>query len=204
MSKLPFPQNLDISKRSFFLFTVCNSAEYFYEKQSFYQLKSRLLRKYGKQDGYDLQIIDRHCYSCEGTGIYMRYGHKTGRTCNSCGGSGIYMTKQIALRRFILNDQVFHEPAPEISTSDLLFHSKIKGLIKHEKPDYNATYAYAELLLIFEPDKFTIFLKGIGDRLATRSKHRFRAIMRKSKSYLDGLADYLGFVPKQMEEDLPF
>src|SRR6185369_13280700 len=55
----------------------------------FYALKNKLLDRYGKTIGYDVQYLDgKKCYTCGGTGVYTGYYWESGEawhdTCNRC------------------------------------------------------------------------------------------------------------------------
>lgn len=55
---IPFKENADIPESHLYAIRVCNSGAFAY-KQSFYKLKSSILKKYGHEADYDLQIIKK-------------------------------------------------------------------------------------------------------------------------------------------------
>lgn len=85
----------------------------------FYEIKSKLLKKYGKSIGYDLQQIPgKLCYSCKGTGKeFDDTDDEEG--CSCCGGSGYYKDPfYVVLTKYQLGKYQFHQPGPRI------FHAK--------------------------------------------------------------------------------
>lgn len=193
-----------ISVRQLMLLNICNaSAPNSIFKDGMYSLKSEIIRKYGKDDGFDLQIINKECWSCDGTGTF-KSSWKMPETCWSCMGSGLYATHRIMLKRFVLNGQVFHEPRPEQSESDRTPKNIIKGYIRHKQPECNGTYAYAELLWHFKPEALPQLILSYGEMLQTRAKHKYRRCLRKANSMLEGLRDYFGMKPEIAQDELPF
>ena len=77
------------------------------KRERFYAMKQRILRWFGREDGYDLQQIDgKQCWSCGGTG-----GYYTEHDCYKCGGDGWYKSPVwITLKRWKFGRYTFHEP----------------------------------------------------------------------------------------------
>ncbi len=185
-------------------FHIANSGIYS-GKQSFYSnVKSVILEKFGIFDGYDQQIIKKQCWSCNGTGIYTHTtyhypeGNKTQRKepCYSC-IKGIYSTRQFFLKRYLLNEKLYHIPCdfePIIVTPDLIKNS-IDGIIKHETVDSQKSHrAYIILLFLYNKTKFYYMVKDIIQeeiRLKTTWK---RQLIQKLFAYENTAAS----------DDLPF
>lgn len=183
-------------------------ADYFYlansgiysGKQSFYSdVKPVILEKFAIFDGYDQQIIKKQCWSCNGTGIYTHTtyhypgGNKTERTepCYSC-IKGIYSTREFFLKRYILNEMVYHIPcdfAPLVGP----IKNKVHGIIKHEAVDSQKAYrAYIILLFLYNKTKFYYMVKDLIQeeiRLKTNWK---RQLIQKLFAY------------ENTNDDLPF
>lgn len=152
---IPFPKTLDIPELDFLAFTACNNApKGWIQKPTFYLLKNDMLQDYGTYDGYDLQIIQRKCHSCDGKGNYW-----TGEACYRC-RAGIYETMLVALKRYVLNDVLFHRPVGRVDArghldgAQMQFRTTIHGLVTHTPADgYNADNCLDFLLCRYAPDK---------------------------------------------------
>lgn len=121
--------------------------------QGFYPFKARFLKRFAAQDGWDLQIIEKECWTCEGSGQYAK-----GESCRSCGGDGIHHTNEHWLQRWILPGAVYHVPEfcspPHWQRGDSP-KNEFHGRIVHEPvPEAAARRAYWRLLLRHEPMNF--------------------------------------------------
>lgn len=78
------------------------------EREQFYEMKSRILHRFGKVDGGDTQHLPgKICFGCDGRGT--SYWDRD--ECYRCGGSGWWKSPRIVtLRRWKLGRFVFHEP----------------------------------------------------------------------------------------------
>jgi hypothetical protein len=148
-SRLPF-RSKSMNKLFQRLFYLANSANYPQKYELFYPLKKQLLlQTYAISDGWDLQTIQKGCWSCNGTGNYYSIGD-----CYKCGGTGIDSTNQHYLLRFKLGDRVYHTPVydrPEGEPND-----KIDGLVRHSQKISARVGLRACLLLvlIYQPELF--------------------------------------------------
>ena len=136
---------------------TANAAEYFDKHAVFYPLKSRLLRRFAVPDGYDVQTIKKPCWCGDGVwrGIDDQLPRALWERCHKCSGTGIYSNRQIALRRWLLNGTLFHEPAPEVFIEDISPAEHINGLIKHSPTSSTAgNRAMLRLLLRYEPRRW--------------------------------------------------
>lgn len=103
----------------------------------FYNIKKDLLKKYGKFVQYDVQYIaGKHCYTCDGTGIYWGYSYYNGdqyRThCNRCDGTGVYKAAcWNILERLQFGKYTFHQPWQRSYTKPEITQPVINGYIEH-------------------------------------------------------------------------
>lgn len=168
MCEIPFPVTEDIAPLLFNYFIACNRASKSWTyKQDFYTLKNLILDKHGRFDGYDLQIIEKRCWSCNGTGEYCNYysyqSSNGKEECWKCDGTGVYEKKAIALMRYVLNDQLFHRPFGAVKPGQAYFtyqelkvqyHNTIKGIIEHVPvPDIDLQLAFVQLLAAYHPQR---------------------------------------------------
>lgn len=84
-----------------------------FSRAEFYALKEKLLSKYGRFAGHDLQIIEKQCY---GDGWWKdEGGTPCGPTCTRCGGTGLYDVRWHRLERWEWLGYVFHRPVDSTS-----------------------------------------------------------------------------------------
>lgn len=107
------------------LLYIANSSKYSEKDEYFYPLKNRLLLRHAVYDGYDEQVINKDCWNCNGTGI-----DKWDTDCDKCNSSGIYEVKKYYLKRYILNNRLYH--SPQFMKPDGECKETIEGLIQHE------------------------------------------------------------------------
>ncbi len=96
-----------------------NAAEYSEKKEIFYPFKRRFLERYASAAGYDRQEITKKCRcdngiwrpncsrcwdGCEDSGT----GCPREETCYKCNGTGIYFRKTFYLKRYLLNNALYH------------------------------------------------------------------------------------------------
>lgn len=138
-------------------------------KQEFYELKDKIIKRYGTPAGFDVQHIRKECYECEGTGkilkTVMLYGEPwlgKGASCWKCNETGVYTEFWTHLLRFRVGRRLFHQPEkkycsdPEMN----LQRPMIEGYVEHKTPKYylNAE-AFYWLALIFDT---RLFYKHFG------------------------------------------
>lgn len=127
----------------------------------FYEIKNRLLARFGKPVGYDLQeIAGKQCFHCCGTGKCKWFGAEdcwycteedydpqTGEYeitesnyCGKCGGSGWFKDPQ---RNLLLKMQfgrfVFHQPIQKLSENEApenTIDNEIRGYVEHQPSKY--------------------------------------------------------------------
>jgi len=222
-----FKEQDDIPAAHFYAFNVCNSAGSNGWKNSFYALKNELLKAYGHEADYDLQYIEKKCYTCNGTGMYSEINR-----CRNCLGTGIYAKRNVLLKRFLLNGHIFHQPVGELidcrgkifdgyTEDDDCFYGayakfryenfngvikeNISGLIKHEPHSLNPTFAFYYLLWVFDREKFYSRMNGDLKVYQTNTLHRLRQLLAKY-SPLKAYAMFHNVEQKDLEpiDDLPF
>lgn len=134
-------------------FHLANAAPDYFLKRDFYAFKRRFLARHATPDGYDLQIIQPTCWTCDGTGTFCQ-----DMECRRCAGTGVYgREREIILCRFDLVGRVYHIPTEpgEIDPDDVPIKNEIEGLVKHTGiPDGSGRRSYFRLLLRHEPMHF--------------------------------------------------
>ena len=209
---IPYKDNSDIPAIDFYFFKVCNSVPRFHNlRHSIYELKNKILNKYGVNNGsYDLQIIKRKCHNCNGTG--KRWN---GEDCFRC-SNGVYRIDYVALKRYTLNGELFHNPLDNVSSTGVLtifengkvekrqlyFANTIHGLIEKPKPKISIEFAYLWLLYSYDVDKFYPALKSYRQGIKGKAVYKFNNCI-KNLPIMKGLSNYFGV--KEIEDNsLPF
>ena len=224
--QIPFEQNLDIPKSHFHAFLVCNSAaSKWSHKSAFYTLKNKMLDAFGHKVEFDLQIIKKQCYACNGTGVF-KCNWKLNETCWGCLGSGIFKTKRVILQRFVLNANVFHQPIGELIGNTVgvfngydewgkaklafspfsgMFIDTIYGLVKHEPIDANATFCFYYLLWNYDRVFFYKLISSDVNSYSSKQKNKIKRLLQKNNP-LKAFADLFKVKKQEIEQfdDLPF
>lgn len=105
-----------------------NTNPVFCYKKQFYEIKDTILRKHGINWGdYDLQHIQKECWTCNGTGIFPYPSNI--RTCLRCGGSGNYIDRWIKLNIWHFWKYEFHQP----SDSEPLYGKTLEQIYMDKK-----------------------------------------------------------------------
>ncbi len=171
-------QSNHISTEHLDLLIKANAAEYIF-KQSFYEVKKKILDEHAEKVGLDLQQLIRRCRTCDGHGNYTIYGELSGdildvRSCWNCNGTGKLGFHYWVLQRHLLNDHLFHTPLHSIDPegADLdRFTKTIQGTIKHEPVDERVgLFAYFELAAYYAPEQ----LKQVCLMAASRNKSKWK------------------------------
>ena len=129
-------------------FKIANSGH----PSGFYPFKDRFLRRFAERDGYDLQHVEQFCWTCEGSGEYVK-----GELCRKCDGSGVYRTVEVWLERWNLCGTIYHKPVDPIPhwQREGQVRGEIQGRIQHAPvSDLAARRSFYRLLLRFEPVNF--------------------------------------------------
>lgn len=148
----------------------------------FYEFKDRFLRRFAVFDGYAIQRIPRHCWTCEGTGMYSE-----DQECRSCGGDGIYRVSEHWLECWRLGDATYHrpiEPLPHWQHDGATMREEIHGRIQHAPVSSKvARRAFYRLLLRFEPVHFFFQVSADVKRQlsAWRARHYWRLMKLRDK-----------------------
>lgn len=117
--QLLFDKEVVMPTALFHCFKACNQApRTWVHKQAFYQFKNEYLQKHATFNDYDLQRVEIKCTSCDGKGNYSRYVwamddyyHDKCWHCNK----GVYAVYYVALKRWILNGHLFHQPMGRVN-----------------------------------------------------------------------------------------
>lgn len=97
-----------------------------FDRESFYDLKDRILERYAKPDGLDYQKISKDCWGCGGTGEYW-----DSEPCFKCGGDGVYEVVMVRLLRYKLGGRVFHKPDWRVAVRSV--SPTMYGLVCHKR-----------------------------------------------------------------------
>lgn len=134
-------------------------------KTAVYTFKGRMCRRFGRTDGFDLQVIEFACWGPGGPDRGQDCNAKTRKVgepvCPKCGGTGVFDRKRVWLLRWRIGEALFHEPVT-LEKDHFLYlellrnppepREKIIGYVKHEPVSQLAAYrAYMRLLLRYEP-----------------------------------------------------
>lgn len=129
-------------------------------KKDFYELKQRILQRFGTPDGHDVQHIPgKECYGCDGTGIFKYSEYDT---CERCYGSGWYKQPVwVVLRRYRFGRYVFHSPESRSYTRPDPDITRIHGYVEHARyPGRQHDLAFAWLCLLF--GRWGLFWRWLG------------------------------------------
>jgi hypothetical protein len=195
-----FPETKHIPQWLADYFHKANAGQYIGKQDFYFNLKPIILDKYAEFAGYDLQVINKPCHSCDGTGVYKKYGYdyETKRSyiyereqCWSCNGTGIYMVKKISLKRYLLNGVIYHIPCYEIRPEP--HKNEIKGYVAHDPIDSNEAYrAYLILLWQYNRNWFYSRMKQTVDE-------RTGEIKRQLQDFLQSIIR-----KENLNDELPF
>ncbi len=190
-----------------------------YCSPEFYAIKNRLLLKFGKHTGYDVQFIEgKKCHTCNGTGIYIGYyGRQYNDTCYHCYNGWYKRPTWNILERVQFGKYTFHKPYQRAyKKPDILIGAQIEGYISHQRAKYGALCT-SILFLLFEKGYIKRWYKGagIGWRvywwLPKAYLNNIIHIIKKGKNAypvkkLTGKIYRLTHTKKQLQEleDLPF
>lgn len=133
------------------------------KSETFYAIKDRILSKYGKQVGYDIQHIPgKVCHSCGGKGVHPKYSNMPPykvydwADCWHCIGGYYKLPQWICLARIKFGRYVFHKPLKREKAFKNPFTTEnmgwevadkpvIKGYIEHTR----SRISYPAFLLMF-------------------------------------------------------
>ncbi len=91
-------------------------------RMQFYVLKTRLLNRYGRFVGHEIQEIKKECWG--------RYETPCGPKCHKCGGTGVFDIRWVRLERWEWRGFCFHTPAGD--TRKPCLRVDIHGRIEHK------------------------------------------------------------------------
>ena len=122
------------------------------ELEYFYPLKEKLLKRFGKLDGYDWQYVEKICFACDGTGEPDTYYKEWEDWCEHCHGSGYWRRFWTKLERRKIGSIVFHTPVKKFqSQPDEPFEITINGYVNHAPVSHRkALWAFFALAIIFD------------------------------------------------------
>lgn len=126
------------------------------EKDLFYTVKNKMLRKYGKYVKTEFQHFEgKQCFTCDGTGIYYQsdpkydpYGNDI-EHCKKCNASGWYKDeKWVELEVFKFGKYHFHLPSNTRYVKPKENVVIIEGFIEHRKTRFTS-FAFFVFMLMF-------------------------------------------------------
>lgn len=135
----------------------------------FYKIKNRLLSKYGRHIGFDIQFIEgKKCHSCGGTGIYQGYSWRYQDyedVCYRCHNGWYKRPTWNVLERVQFGKYIFHQPIKQIFKGPESGTQVIEGYIEHKRTRYGK-FALNVLFLLYEKSyiKRWYSYQGIGWR----------------------------------------
>lgn len=192
-------------------------------KQPWYSLKEKLCKKFGVNDGYDVQFIEgKKCYSCGGTGVYHKYYQREwiDDECYNCCGTGMYKDhRYIVLERIRVGGYIFHRPQKDTAISwtkptlpEISATVTINGYIDHMRVK-NGWMAFSVLFILFAPSAYFKYIKswGLGWKCAWwLPKNYLHNIMHIRRNGLNAIP-FRNFkksknqnIPHAFGDDLPF
>lgn len=133
---------------------LLHHANRYTKEGEFYEIKKKLLAKYGKYIDDDVQFFDGcRCWTCGGSGVYTGYRWDMSKFtdgCRSCCGTGWYREPTyVILKRFQFGKYSFHQPWKSAYFKNPLPNRiPIVGYIEHE-PSKNGKFATEILYLIY-------------------------------------------------------
>ncbi|WP_372776485.1 hypothetical protein [Mangrovibacterium sp.] len=119
----------------------------------FYQVKDLILQKHARVIGYEIQFIEgKKCWTCKGTGKYMKYDHYTGwysEPCWHCYNGWYHRPVWVILQKYQFGKYTFLKPIKSTYEKPETNVPVIKGYIDHEPSKYGE-FALFILLLLYE------------------------------------------------------
>jgi hypothetical protein len=145
-----------------------------YRSDEFYRVKDRILTKYGKVVGHDVQFIEgKKCNSCQGRGYHYKYG-RNGKPydtadCNHCWGGWYKQPAWVLLQRIQFGKYIFHKPFEKKFGSKNPFIKEcgvnkeiITGYIDHSRTKYGKDARVILFLLYDWKGYWKRWYKAIG------------------------------------------
>lgn len=209
---------IEFPEKDLNLFLACNGAQNWSHKPRFYNLKTTILNKHGSFDEYDIQFLKKKCTTCNGTGVFIHYNSKESEECHHC-NKGIYSEHKIALKRFLLNEYVFHIPVGKVLENGdielfsynenkdtlklrehrIVYRNNIQGLVVHKPsvPNIHFTFAFFVLCYKYDKSQFYFELENFSSALHSKQKGNYRSALRNNDLMMDGLAEFLTISDKE-------
>jgi len=160
---------IEIKEEHVSLLQKANAGTYAEKQDWFYPFKAALLKKHAAEDGYDLQIIKKTCWTCHGSGkanVCNSCSYNGGCdncwhpssiigkevSCPKCNGTGIYSRKEYWLKRYKIGNAIFHVPmSNEKAIANPELPNTFVGKIEHAPINqYEAKDCMLKLLFRFD------------------------------------------------------
>jgi hypothetical protein len=128
--------------------------------EEFYKIKDKIITKYGKGIGHDVQFIEgKKCRSCGGFGYHRKYSWETGKVydtvdCYHCWWGWYKQPTWVLLERIRFGKYIFHKPVERKYGSKNPFdhivnNPVIEGYIDHTRSKYGKD-ALVILFLLYD------------------------------------------------------
>lgn len=128
-------------------------------RDTFYNLKDRLLRQYGVFQGHDIQEITKECWGERRYDDHGDYDYlPCDESCRRCGGTGVFDRRWVRLQRWNFGRYTFH--IPDGDTRIKPDSVQIVGRITHK--DYGKASREAELWLYLLTLQFAMWWKVLS------------------------------------------
>jgi len=129
----------------------------------FYNIKSKILSRYGKFVGWDIQFIEgKECWSCNGSGTFKSWW-KMPELCWSCMGTGWYKDPVWnILERIEFGNYTLHQPQERRYTKPAIANipsTYFEGYINHKRSKFGE---YAKFILFLIYDRKVLKYHSIG------------------------------------------
>jgi len=129
--------------------------------KQFFNLKERLLKKYGCEQGFDVQHIVKDCHSCN-NGMFYKYWEECYVSCYNCLGTGVYANYWVRLDKYCVGEYKFHLPNGRSDKEIVGGDKVVYGYIRHRLPKYNISReCLLWLYLLFD---FSSFKLEVGSK----------------------------------------
>lgn len=166
-----------------YLLHVANSSPT--DSEGFYPMKARILQRWGRPDGYDVQeLAGQPCWGCDGRGTFYHTYSGDPDECRRCYGTGWWRAPRFGrLHRYRLGRYTFHLPGESQYgvfrvPADDRPRGRIVGYVDHRSYSFNARMRCAFLLAL-------VFDRRFAAQLLRTSCNRIRIVQLLSRRCID-------------------
>lgn len=177
---------------------------------AYYKVKDKILKKYGKDVGYDIQHLPgKRCHSCGGTGwhdrysMYAPYGVYDSDPCWHCKWGWYRESQWVCLQRIKFGKYIFHRPLKrEFGVVNPWVENEM-GWVVSESPviegyiDHHATWFSPYMLLLL----FYMYDRDAHTKQWNDLKMEIRWIYIRRRNYVRNLFTWKNMV---IEKPMPY